>query len=136
MISVSRFTTFPDVEAILIQRLAALNYKVGAELPKTPIYPCVVIKRIGGTPAEVHHLDYASIQVEVWGNSKTDAAGLVYPLRTAIHELEGASIEGSIKAFITGVVDTLGVTWTPDPVTDRARYMFGVGVYLTVPNQT
>lgn len=136
MTVVADYALFPDVEAIVIQELNAAGHPAVSALSKDPTYPVAVIKRLGGTPAEEHHLDYASLQVDCWGNDKADAADLAYAVRKALHELEGASVEGDFSAFITRVIDTLGISWNPDPVTDRARYLFGVGVYLTVPSET
>jgi hypothetical protein len=34
-----------------------------------------------------------------------------------------------VSAFISGVEDSLGLTWQPDPSTGRDRYIFGVSIY-------
>lgn len=126
------YQVFPDAEAVLIQALNASEFPACAALSAQPDLPCVLVKRIGGVPAERHHLDLANIQIEVWGNDKAEASSLAQEVRAAIHGLEGIALtEQQTPAFISGVEDQLGIAWLPDPVTDRARYVFGVGVYLT-----
>lgn len=122
--------TLPDAEAVVIGILRAADVPVASALPANPVYPLVIVKRIGGVPAEKHHTDNPSLQVEAWGTDKAEAHDLAQASRAAIHEAEGQSFN-DLSAFITGVEDTLGLSWSPDPVSNRARYLFGVGMYLT-----
>lgn len=125
---------FPDAEAVVISVLRTAEFPAVSALPSNPAYPLVVVKRIGGVPAEKHHTDNPSLQIEVWGTDKAQVHDLAQATRAAIHDAEGTSLE-LFSAYITGVEDTLGLSWLPDPVSQRARYVFGVGLYLTrLPN--
>lgn len=121
---------FPDAEAVVITVLRAAEFPVASALPANPTYPLLVVKRIGGLPAEKHHTDNPSLQIEAWGSDKAQVQDLAQAARAAIHDAEGSTI-GELSAFITGVEDTLGLSWSPDPVSQRARFVFGVGLYLT-----
>lgn len=126
-------SVFPDAEAVVIHALGEAEIEATAALPTNPDYPCVVVKRVGGLPVEKHHLDNPNIQIEVWGTSKAEAQDLAQQARSAIHEIEGTLYSTPIAAFVSGVEDTLGLSWSPDPVTNQARYVFAVGLYI-VPN--
>lgn len=126
-------TAFPDAEAVAITVLKN-SYPVMSSLPKDPSYPCVVIRRIGGVPANKHHLDFANLQFDVWGNDKAQAHDLAQGVRAAIHAAEGTLLTSPIAAYISGVEDTLGLSWLADPVSNQARYVFAVGLYITVPH--
>lgn len=121
---------FPDAEAVVIGILREAEFPAASAIPAHPTYPLVIVKRIGGLPAEKHHTDNPNLQVEAWGTDKAEAHDLAQATRAAIHEAEGQTFN-DLAAFITGVEDTLGLSWSPDPVSSRARYVFGVGMYLT-----
>lgn len=132
------YEVFPDIEAIVgyVIRSAdidGLDARVYSSIPREPTYPLAIVKRIGGTPAERHHLDAGRIQVEVWGGSKSEIHDITQLARVAIHEAEGTTfaVDGGapVDAVVTGVEDDLGLQWIPDPTTGRDRYIFGVIVY-------
>ena len=132
-----RFEEFPDSEAICAQVIREALDPVGvySSVPKSPTFPLVTVKRLGGRPAEVHHLDNARIQIDVWGRSKSEARTLADQARVALHEAEGRIFEpgsGSddvVAGLVTAVDDGLGLTWLPDQATGRDRYFFTVQVY-------
>lgn len=126
---------FPDAEALAGAVLRSeLACGVYSSIPRNPTYPLVTLKRIGGIPAERHRLDFASIQVDVWGTSKTEARDIAAEARAALYGMEGTSYALADNwpddAVVSGVSDTLGLTWLPDQETSRDRYVFGVGLYL------
>lgn len=137
-----RYETFPDAEAVVswVLREAdieGLGDRVYSSIPNTPTYPLIVVRRIGGVPAEIHHLDRARIQIDVWGEPATGGKGQAHDIaadaRVAVLEAEGqriASPPAPIGAFVTSVEDDLGLMFQPDPNTGRDRYLFGVSVYL------
>jgi hypothetical protein len=43
--------------------------------------------------------------------------------------MEGNSYTDPVAATVTAVDDDLGLTWLPDEVTNRDRYIFGVSVF-------
>jgi len=128
-----RYQEFPDAEAVTSVALRAAGLAVAQRvysgIPKVPTYPLLVVQRLGGVPAERHHLDRARIQVDAWANSKDEAHDAAAEARVALHELEGTSVT-SPDAYITAVVDSLGLSWAPDPITDRDRYLFAVEIFL------
>lgn len=126
---------FPDSEALAGAVLRdLLDCGVYSSVPRTPSYPLVTISRVGGIPVEYHRLDFASLQIDVWGTSKTEARDIAAEARAALFGMEGQSYsmadDWPDDAVVTGVSDTLGLTWLPDPETNRDRYVFGVGLYL------
>jgi len=126
--------SFPDLEALCSQVLRnELSARVYSSIPSNPTYPLITIKRIGGIPAVIQRLDAAALQVEVWGNSKSEARDLADSARVELHEMEGkiySTGSGYVAdAVVTAVRDNLGLTWLPDDLTDRDRYLFGVRVY-------
>jgi hypothetical protein len=126
---------FPDAEALAGAVLRGdLACGVYSSIPKSPTFPLVTVFRIGGTPEERHRLDFASLQIDVWGTSKTEARDIAAEARSLLHGMEGQTytlVGGDPDdAAVTGVSDTLGLTWLPDPETYRDRYIFGVGLYL------
>lgn len=126
------YDVFPDVEALVgagvrTANLAGLGARVYSSIPNSPTWPLVIIKRIAGIPVERHRLDQARVQVEVWGQNKGEAEALAQQVRVEIHRLEGTAPNGAV---IAGVDDDLGLSWQPDPVTSRDRYIFGVAITL------
>lgn len=125
---------FPDWEALAAQQLRDhIGGGVFSSVPKDPDYPLITVQRVGGTPVERHWVDRATIQIDVWGENKGQARDLADQARVALHNMEGVTYArefGNVDdAFVNGVEDTLGLTWSPDPPTGRDRYIFGVDIY-------
>jgi len=125
---------FPDVEAIVAQTLrdagiAALGTRVYSSIPKRPTYPLVVVQRTGGLPAVRRYLDSGTVQVEVWGTSKSEAHDIAQQARVELLDLEGTAVTDPVAAFITAVDDAVGLTWDPDTLTARDRYFFAVAIF-------
>ena len=130
----TRVDTFPDIEAIVAYELRTqLSARVYSSIPENPTFPLIIVKRIGGIPSDRIRLDSASLQIEIWGNSKSEAFDLAASARKTVFGLEpkvcttGAGYP--VNAIVTGVSDSLGLTWLPDPVTDKDRYIFGLLVF-------
>lgn len=124
---------FPNVEAIVGEvlrdaNISGLSTRVYSGVPKTPTYPLITVKRIGGVPVERHRLDRARIQIDVWGENKGQALTIASTARSVLIGIEGQSFTDPVVGTVTAVDDDLGLTWLPDPVTDRDRYIFGVSV--------
>lgn len=125
------YSPMPDIEAVaarILRTAGVTGGRVHSSVPARPVYPLTTVERLGGLPPERHRLDGARIQVAVWGDSKSvvrDAAELA---RRVLHQSEG-SIHADFRCFVTGVEDELGLSWLPDPDTNRDRYIFAVVMY-------
>lgn len=137
------YEEFPDAEALVSSHIRNdLSVNVYSSIPRSPTWPLITVKRIGGTPAEKHHLDRAIIQIDIWGGASGDDGtvnkGSIHDLaqsaRVSIHEMEGSSTQiGSgddFHGYVTAVEDISGLFWLPDPTTGRDRYTFTVAVFL------
>lgn len=132
----SIFEEFPDFEALAAAIIRnSLDARVYSSLPQSPTFPLILVQRIGGVPIEEHHLDLASIQVDVWGTNKSEARLLATQARVALHESEGvyhhsddSGEDWPVTAYVTRVRDTTGLAWAPDPISNRDRYVFGVTI--------
>lgn len=118
----------PDLEAVCGAAIRAQGYRTFSSVPAKPVYPLLVVQRLGGVPVERHRLDMARIQVDAWGDNKAQARDAAEAARRAILELEGTKSQ-TFSAVITGCDDELGLMWLPDPDTGRDRYIFAVLVY-------
>lgn len=134
------YEAFPDAEALVSTIVRdGTGARVYSSIPKSPTYPLITVKRIGGIPSERHHLDCARMQIDVWGGAKGDAPGgptksdirdLAITARIAVFGAEGQTLTAPMDAFISGVEDSFGLSWQPDPPTGRDRYIFGLEVYF------
>lgn len=121
----------PDVEATVVAHLKAADVcqrRVSASVPSDPTWPLVTVQRVGGIVAVRRYLDRAAIQVDAWGDSKTEAYAAATAAYAALLDMEGQSFPAT-QVFVSSVDDELGFTWSPDPETSRARYLFRVAVH-------
>ncbi len=133
----TEFLPFPDSEAVAswaMRQAGIASGRVYSSIPATPAFPLVIVERIGGVPAVRQKLDRARLQISVWGNSKSEARDIADQARVALYSLEGTGMTtgggAPVNAFVTAVRNDLGLFWSPDPDTDRDRYIFGVALYL------
>lgn len=128
--------TLPDAEAVAgtIIRAASttLSTRVYSSVPKNPSYPLAVVTRIGGLPVHRSRWDGASLQIDVWAESKSDARTAADAARRALLDAEATTVTyGSSSAWVSSVEDTLALTWAPDPGNStKDRYVFGVRLVL------
>ena len=126
------FSPFPDSEAIASAQLRDQDVcggRVYSSHPKKdPVYPLAVVRRLGGVPAVRRRLDAARIQVDVYGNNKSEARAAAEAARLALHRAEGTTF-AEFEGHVTGVEDELGLTFLPDPDTARDRYTFSVALF-------
>lgn len=125
------YDVFPDAEALVRKALDdAMSCGVYSSVPKNPTYPLITVLRYAGAPTERHRLDVAGLQIDVWGNSQSEAQDLAQQARVTIHEMEGNSFTDPVSGFVSGVTDALGLRRLTDPLTARDRYVFSVWIYL------
>lgn len=128
------YDEFPDAEAFVAWAIRSASIAglagVHSSIPKEPTWPLAIVGRIGGLPVERHRIDGPSIQVDVWGGSKSEAHDIAQAARTAVHSLEGGTYGVTdtcpISITVTSVEDSLGMAFLPDPDTSRDRYVFGL----------
>lgn len=128
------FETFPDCEAVVAHAIrgAAIAGVGGvySSVPRDPPDNYVVVTRLGGVPAERHHLDEARIQIDAWATSSTLAHDIAQAARVAVMELEGRTVSHPVAAFIAAVDDAGGLTFLPDPTSGKDRYLLSLLVAL------
>lgn len=135
------YATFPDSEALVATWLrtagGGIPARVYSSIPNTPVWPLIVVKRIGGVPVERHWVDRARLQIDVYGGTaKSEAADVAALARTRIMTMEGRvfTVAGgdAADAEVKAVIDDLGLSWQPDPdyTPARPRYIFGVALIL------
>lgn len=122
---------FPDVEAMAARALREAGVCGGraySSIPGNPTWPLAVVQRLGGVPPVPRRLDAARIQVDIYGNTKSEARAAADAARLALHRCEGTTFVSEM-GYVTGVEDEMGMTFLPDPVTKRDRYTFAVIMY-------
>jgi hypothetical protein len=122
----------PNVEALTVNYLLAhpdvtplVGARVVTVLPNSPVFPLVVLFRIGGVAPLRGVLDEASLQVEAWADRKAQAFTVANTVQSALWDMTGVFDEG----VVADVRSTLGMSYLPDPVmNEKPRYVFGVAV--------
>jgi hypothetical protein len=129
----SRYNVLPDMEAAVATvirdaAITGLGDRVYSSIPAKPTYPLVVVIRVGGTPSVRRYLDRANIQINVWGENQGQALDIAQECRVVVLEAEGTNvtIDGVGDVWISAVDDSLGMSYVPDPSTNRDRYLFGL----------
>lgn len=126
------YPIFPDAEAVVRKWLFDHLGGVGvySSIPANPTYPLVTVARLGGVPAVRQYLDMARIDINVWGNNKSEAQDIAQECRALMMDLEGQTVTDPVDAFVSGVEDGVGITWLPDPSTNKDRYVLSLNVFL------
>lgn len=128
----------PDIEAAVaywlrLANLSGIGDRVYTEVPADPEFPLITVQRIGGAPAVRQYLDTGNIQIDVWGDDSSDAKEQAHDIaqaaRRECHNMEGREFALPVHLYVTGVEDSLGLTWLPDDFTGRERYLFSVTVF-------
>jgi len=105
-----------------------IGQRVYSSLPHDPVWPLIMIKQIGGSGIRSYWINLPMIQVEAWGNNKTEAWKVIEEARRAVYRMTGqlflATDGYPDDGVITDVNDIMDVTWLPDSVTNRDRYIW------------
>lgn len=130
------YDIFPDAEAIVGYVIrVGVPCRTYSSIPQAAEYPLVIVKRLGGLPAQRVRLDTAELQLDVYGTTKSEARLLALQARREVWQAQGTTVtvNASISGFITGVEDSQGLTWLPDPTNvPKDRYVLGLRVFLHV----
>lgn len=118
--------TWPDVELLVIEWLhAALSpVHVGTDVPSSNVPRSIRVQRVGGPRSQV--LDQARVLVEVRASERGDCHDLTSDVRDLLRRLPGAHDEGTV----TGVEETGGPAWLPDPLTAQPRFTLALTVLV------
>lgn len=127
----------PDVEAAVVQFLLnnenvtdALGdeNRVSTELPREAALPRLRITLGGGSIAVQRHLYAPRLTVEAWADDKATAFEAV---RVALHELETGLTAAQVEeGVVTSCELDTGLLWAPDQLTEKARYLGSITVYI------
>ncbi|GLF97549.1 hypothetical protein [Streptomyces yaizuensis] len=120
-------STFPDVEAIVVDLLRNRPELAGAAVDESPppgfngTQRVVLVSRRGGAWVDDLHLDQPLIELEVYGPDKTAAHVLTNAARSVLLRSRGTAFGVS---HITDVSEADGPRWQPDYVYPAAnRYL-------------
>lgn len=124
----------PDAELLTVTYLrqhaatvALVGSRVYTEIPASPTWPLAKIVRIGGPPVARGTLDVATIQCEVYADTKAAARQAAATIQAAFADAAGFTDSG---AYIADTEPLSGLQWIPDPdLADRPRYLFDTAVY-------
>jgi hypothetical protein len=120
--AVAELIDFPDIEAILVDVLAAeLDVPVSLQVPRNrpadaPAF--VLVRRLGGIRTTLV-TDDPLVTVEAWAPDRTEAWSLVEQARAVVGSLAGSD-RGGVTFY--RVSETSGPTNLPDPESEQPRY--------------
>lgn len=127
----SQLGYLPDVEALAIRHLDDAGILAGSfhgAFPDGPTYPVGTVVRIGGRPPLPRWLDTATLQVDVWADTKAEAFDGAATALASLVAMEGVIDTGVVQGVVTGVEVYQGLRWFPDPITEKPRYSCTVAV--------
>jgi hypothetical protein len=121
--------SMPDDELALIQYLRSLSAvtalvpgaRITTELGTNPVYPVVLLQRVGGQAAVWQMLDEPAVQVDVVGGTKFECKKLALTVRAAILAIANDVVA---EAVLSSAYEEVGPSWLPDtvPVPPLPRY--------------
>lgn len=127
----------PDDELALLQYLRLTpevvslipGGRVTTELPPAPVYPVVLIQRVGGQVAVAQAIDEPAVQVDVVGGTKAQCKKLMLTVRAAILAIADDIVP---EAVLSSAYEEVGPSWLPDtvPVPPLPRYVARYRIYL------
>jgi uncharacterized protein DUF3168 len=125
-----------DVEWLLHDYLVAqpelaalVGTRVSTALPQTPVYPLVLITRVGGTLRDQGYLDRPLVFVEAWAapGKHGDAVAVMATVRAL---LRGDRLNGSYpKGKVSGADEIAGPRYQRDPPTNAERFVLTVQLF-------
>lgn len=130
-------STFPDVEAIVVELLSDRPDLADAVVDETPppgfdgTQPAVIVSRRGGAWIDDLHLDQPLIELETYGPDKVTAHRLANAARAELLSAVGRTYGTSV--VITDVVEADGPRWLPEYLYPAAnRYLTVLRVSLRI----
>ncbi|WP_097870330.1 hypothetical protein [Streptomyces sp. rh34] len=130
-------STFPDVEAIVVELLSDRPDLADAVVDETPppgfdgTQQAVIVSRRGGAWIDDLHLDQPLIELEAYGPDKATAHRLANAARAELLSAVGRTYGTSL--VITDVVEADGPRWLPEFLHPAAnRYVCVLRVSLRI----
>ncbi|MEU0298812.1 hypothetical protein ABZ252_04965 [Streptomyces sp. NPDC006175] len=130
-------STFPDVEAIVVELLSDRPDLAEAVVDETPpagfdgTQPAVIVSRRGGAWIDDLHLDQPLIELEAYGPDKVTAHRLANAARAELLSAVGRTYGTNV--VITDVVEADGPRWLPEYLYPAAnRYLTVLRVSLRI----
>ncbi|MFE9820261.1 hypothetical protein [Streptomyces sp. NBC_00236] len=130
-------STFPDVEAIVVELLSDRPDLADAVVDETPppgfdgTQPAVIVSRRGGAWIDDLHLDRPLIELEAYGPDKVTAHRLANAARAELLSAVGRTYGTNV--VITDVVEADGPRWLPEYLYPAAnRYLTVMRVSLRI----
>jgi hypothetical protein len=126
----------PNIEKLVIgylldnQELTDLlgENKISSEVPPNATFPRLRISLSGGTVAVQRWLYAMRITVEAWADTKGDAFDAAVLALSVLESLpEAALVE---EGIVTSSEVDAGLAWSPDPETDKPRYLGSVTIHI------
>lgn len=122
---------YPDAEAIVIAYLNANEMNAAGSLPNDPVWPCLVVTRIGGSPVVRWSVDQPNLQIDVWGASKADARDAAALAQNLLDRIPNANGTAALAGAWVSDSTTSDLIYQPDdenPI--RYRYHFDALITL------
>lgn len=130
-------STFPDVEAIVVELLSDRPDLADAVVDETPppgfdgTQQAVIVSRRGGAWVDDLHLDQPLVELEAYGPDKATAHRLANAARAELLSAAGRTYGTSL--VITDVVEADGPRWLPEFLHPAAnRYVCVLRVSLRI----
>lgn len=130
-------TLLPDIEQLMSSFLgdqseivALVGDRVYTAVPKAPVWPLLLVRRIGGVPIVGNPLrvDQPIVQLDAYGGTKKQARDLCETARAAIQQrVQGTHATGVVASFRFG-----NMNWLPDQFYEPAKPRYVADVTLTV----
>lgn len=124
-----QIVVMPDDELALIEYLRSIPQitalvpagRITLQLASPPIYPAVLIQRIGGDTAVWPQIDQPAIQVDVVGGTRDQCKKLMLTVRAAILAIANDVVA---EGVLSSASEEVGPSWLPDtiPVPPIPRY--------------
>lgn len=114
-------SVLPDGELAVIQYLRSRSEvttlvpadRITTALPPNPVYPVVLVKRIGGIANAWQRIDEPALQVEVVGGSRYQCQALARTVRACILAIYNDTVS---EAVLVSASEEVGIQWMPDEV--------------------
>ena len=89
--------------------------------------PALRVRRLGGiATSDSNHLARFRLQIDAFAGDEATAYAIAAAAELALRTMPDATHPGAV---VTKYVSDLGITNTPDPDSDAARYLFGAALY-------